>query len=60
MWGLYRSGYRNWCILYLLVCGQVEVYCCVLLFVPFGPWRSDKGCKNLNFRITPEMYEVGG
>ena len=27
--------------------GQVDVYCCVLLFVPFGPWLSDKGCKTL-------------
>ena len=26
---LYHSGYRNWCILYLLVCGQVDVYCCL-------------------------------
>ena len=41
MWGLYHSGYRNWCI------GQVDAYCCVLLFVPFGPWLSDKGCKTL-------------
>ena len=21
--GLYHSGYRNWCILYLLACGQL-------------------------------------
>ena len=24
---------------------------CVLLFVPFGPWLSDKGCKNLNLNL---------
>ena len=52
LWGLYHSGYRNWCILYLLVCGQVDVSCCVLLFVPFGPWLSDKGCKKLKPKPT--------
>ena len=47
LWGLHHSGYRKWCILYLLVCGQVDVNCCVLLFVPYGPWLPDEGCKNL-------------
>ena len=47
LWGFYHSGYRNWCIFYLLVCGQVDAYCCVLLFVPFGPWLYNKGCTNL-------------
>ena len=32
---------------WVLAMGQVDVYCCVLLFVLFGPWLSDKGCENL-------------
>ena len=56
LWRLYHSGYRNWYVFYLLVCGQVDVYCCVLLSVPFGPWLSDKGCKNLK----PKPVAGGG
>ena len=40
----------------LLVCGQVDVYYCVLLFVPFGPWLSDKGCKKRP--LTPKSYSI--
>ena len=39
----------------LLVCGQVDVYYCVLLFVPFGPWLSDKGCKKQK-KLLPVRY----
>ena len=47
LWRLYHSGYRDWYIIYLLACGQLDVYCCVLMFVPCGPWLSDKDCENL-------------
>ena len=41
---------------YLLVCGLVDVYCCVLTCVPFGPWLSDKGCKRLKPYMAPARW----
>ena len=44
--GVDHSGYRNWCIIYLLVCGQVDVYCCLCPLDPGCPIKAVKP-KNL-------------
>ena len=43
----------------LLVCDRSsDVYCCVLMFVPLGPWLSDKGRKPKNLNVVMRQWRI--